>query len=146
MKEVQVLVDGRSVGGLEGVVLDGDEVWLPMDPYCSCIGAETRLVDGRRVICRGDICVPFEGGTGQRVMDGGDLCVLMSLVNENLGLSGEFDGVRGELRVHTLSPRPSGWRVGGSAPDFTLPDLAGQPVSVADYRGRKVVFYVWASW
>jgi peroxiredoxin Q/BCP len=33
---------------------------------------------------------------------------------------------------------------GQPAPDFTLPDDSGNPVSLRDYRGRKVVlwFYV----
>jgi peroxiredoxin Q/BCP len=30
---------------------------------------------------------------------------------------------------------------GDPAPDFTLPDADGKPVSLADYRGRKVVVY-----
>jgi peroxiredoxin Q/BCP len=30
---------------------------------------------------------------------------------------------------------------GDPAPDFTLPDADGRPVSLADYRGRKVVVY-----
>jgi len=30
---------------------------------------------------------------------------------------------------------------GDTASDFTLPDAAGKPVSLADYRGRRVVVY-----
>jgi peroxiredoxin Q/BCP len=30
---------------------------------------------------------------------------------------------------------------GDTAPDFTLPDADGQPVSLAQYRGRRVVVY-----
>ena len=30
---------------------------------------------------------------------------------------------------------------GDPAPDFTLPDADGRPVSLTDYRGRKVVVY-----
>jgi AhpC/TSA family len=32
------------------------------------------------------------------------------------------------------------------APDFTLPDLAGQPHSLNDYRGQKIFMVAWASW
>ena len=32
------------------------------------------------------------------------------------------------------------------APDFTLPDLNGQPHSLSDYRGKKVFLATWASW
>jgi len=32
------------------------------------------------------------------------------------------------------------------APDFTLPDLKGQPVHLADFRGKTVVIDFWATW
>ena len=32
------------------------------------------------------------------------------------------------------------------APDFTLPDLNGNPVSLADFRGKTVVIDFWATW
>ena len=37
--------------------------------------------------------------------------------------------------------------VGKPFPDLVLPDVAtGQPRSVAEYRGHKVVLHVFASW
>ena len=34
-----------------------------------------------------------------------------------------------------------GIQAGDKAPDFTLPDADGTPVSLADYRGRRVIVY-----
>jgi peroxiredoxin Q/BCP len=36
---------------------------------------------------------------------------------------------------------PTRLQAGDPAPDFTLPDADGRPVSLADYRGRRVVVY-----
>lgn len=35
---------------------------------------------------------------------------------------------------------------GKPAPDFTLNDLQGQPVSLASYRGKAVMINFWATW
>ena len=37
-------------------------------------------------------------------------------------------------------------QVGQLAPDFTLPTLDGGKVSLRDYRGKKVIVFMWASW
>ncbi len=37
---------------------------------------------------------------------------------------------------------PTALRVGERPPEFTLPDAAGRPVSLADYRGKKPVVLV----
>ena len=36
--------------------------------------------------------------------------------------------------------------VGDEAPDFTLPSLDGGEVRLSDYRGKKLVLFMWASW
>jgi thiol-disulfide isomerase/thioredoxin len=37
-------------------------------------------------------------------------------------------------------------KVGEVAPDFTLPDLSGEPVGLAGLRGRPVLVNFWATW
>jgi cytochrome c biogenesis protein CcmG/thiol:disulfide interchange protein DsbE len=45
------------------------------------------------------------------------------------------------------SGEEAGPEVGRPAPDFTLPDLAGNPVRLADYQGKKgVLVNFWATW
>lgn len=41
------------------------------------------------------------------------------------------------------NPAPA---IGQPAPDFTLPDVAGQPVALSSYRGKYVLVDFWASW
>lgn len=36
--------------------------------------------------------------------------------------------------------------VGDIAPDFELPNLEGDLVRLSDFRGSKVVLFIWGSW
>ena len=35
---------------------------------------------------------------------------------------------------------------GDVAPDFTLSSLDGSEVSLSDFRGKKLILFMWASW
>ena len=49
-----------------------------------------------------------------------------------------------------LSPagaQNTGLEVGDRFPELVLPSLdGGEPLSIASFRGRKLVLHVWASW
>ena len=36
--------------------------------------------------------------------------------------------------------------IGDEAADFTLPSLGGGEISLSDYRGKRLVIFMWASW
>ena len=40
----------------------------------------------------------------------------------------------------------AGEEQGDPAPDFTLPDLQGNPVTLSDFRGKTVIIDFWATW
>jgi cytochrome c biogenesis protein CcmG, thiol:disulfide interchange protein DsbE len=54
-------------------------------------------------------------------------------------------GALGVVLLQRL-PATSPTTVGNPAPDFVLADLDGNPVRLADLRGRPVVLNFWASW
>lgn len=57
------------------------------------------------------------------------------------------DSARPEAKAVAAAPEPVALKVGDTAPDFTLPDDNGHPVSLSQFRGKQNVvlaFYVLA--
>ena len=51
------------------------------------------------------------------------------------------------LSAYPADSSPRGFQVGDRFPDLVLPALDdGRPLSIASFRGRKLVLHVWASW
>lgn len=63
------------------------------------------------------------------------------------GLAGLWFGRQWSLPAE--QPVPAGVtaaKIGDRAPNLSLPDLAGQPRSLSDWRGRPLLVNFWASW
>lgn len=91
-------------------------------------------------MCRAEICVPLPSGMAS---DGRvDLAAFWRHLGNPVLASEAGDvwmlGTGVEARRAALE--------GLEAPDFTLPDLAGQPHTLSSLRGRKVFLATWASW
>ena len=70
------------------------------------------------------------------------LPVILTLV---LLLAGCFAGPE-PLDGESPTAPVEGTQVGNLAPDFKLPDLDGQAVSLSDFRGKPVLINFWATW
>jgi hypothetical protein len=90
--------------------------------------------------CRDDLCIPIA-----KQMLRGDYFDLTAFakrigqpvvadVDARVWSFGEIQALRGSFLEGRL------------APDFTVPDRAGRPVRLADFRGKKVLVVTWASW
>lgn len=103
--------------------------------------ARTGWVSKPEGLCKGPMCVPLPAGTAS---DDGTLD--LEVVAARLGMPVLHDPGHG---VHVLGPATVGGRALDTAevPDITLPDLDGNLVSLASFRGKKkVVAFAWASW
>ena len=114
---------------------DGD-VWLPLGELPSAIGWEVRP-EG---VCSGEICVPLPPGATWWEDQGFNL----SAFGRHIGLAEAADAERGVVAFVVPgegAPGPGSVE----APDFTLPDLDGNLLSLSDHRGEKVVLLTWGS-
>jgi hypothetical protein len=92
-------------------------------------------------LCKGEVCVPLLG----RAVSDGDGRIDLAEFAGALGLPFASDVGEGIAAV-VDAPDVETIRPGAPAPDVTLPDLDGQPVSFSRFTGRKRVLLAWASW
>lgn len=132
-----VIYAGREAE-VAGAAPAGGDLWLDV--------ADLPPATGWRLepqgVCAGDVCVPVPEGAGW-VADGR---FNLSALARHLG---QPEASAPEHGVWSFGAPPAAApaaRAGDEAPDFTLPDLDGRPVSLSDYRGHKVLLLSWASW
>lgn len=118
--------------------VDGGRVLLSEPALREGLGWE--LHEG--TLCNDTMCVPLPAGSSLvsgRLLD---LAEVAGVLDRPLALDTEegaaYLGASARERADALASL--------IAPDFTLPDLAGRPHSLAEERGKKVLLVVWASW
>ena len=130
------LIDDGTVHEVDATV-DGDRVLLAPEALGS-LGWELHP-EG---LCRDGLCVPVPDAAALDVNGRIDLSVLARTIDRPLAMDGEaraaYLGVSAPERGRVLRSL--------IAPDFTLPDLAGRPHRLSDYRGKKVLLVAYASW
>ena len=116
----------------------GDRLLVPADRLGPSTGWELKP-EG---LCRGDVCVPVRDRS--TLVSDGDL-VDLAAVGETLHVRYVVDAAEGVAAFDRADPAAPA-RDELEAPDFTLPDLDGTPVSLSDYDGRKKLLLAFASW
>ena len=93
-------------------------------------------------LCQGDVCVPVASNPDLITDQGIHLEGLAELLGRPLAINREHAvaslGAAAESHGAQLT--------GGEAPDFTLPDLAGNEHTLSSFRGKKVLLIAYASW
>jgi hypothetical protein len=124
-----VEIDGR---------VDTGRVLLTESALREALGWE--LHDG--TLCNDTMCVPLPAGSSLAAGGSLDLAEVADVLDRPLALDADegavYLGASARERADALASL--------SAPDFTLPDLAGRPHTLAEQRGKKVLLVAWASW
>ena len=117
-----------------------DSRWL-MDPASfESLTGWTLKPEG---LCRDDVCAPIFRRDAVLTADGSiDLVEAAPII----GMTAVADGERGVAAITVSAQERAGEMVSLRAPDFTLPDLNGRPVSLHDFDRRKVLLLAWSSW
>ena len=137
---VTVLTEQGPVEMLAQSDPSSEELWLKPDDAERTLGW-TLKPEG---LCCGDICVPLpeqraheytrEGAVNMAAFWRRMSKPVLHSRDGEIWLLGESAAARAAV-LETLE-----------APDFTLPDVAGQAHALSDYRGKKVLLATWASW
>jgi hypothetical protein len=89
--------------------------------------------------CKGEVCVPLPAEA--RRADG---TIDVEVFAERLRMPLVHDEAHG---LWALGPESGGRALTTAvAPELTLPDLDGTPLSLSSLRGQKVLLTAWASW
>ena len=118
--------------------VDDNRVLLSPEALRDALGWE--LHEG--TLCNDVMCVPLPVGSSLASGRPLDLAEVARVLDRPLAVDvaegAAYLGASARERAEALSSLV--------APDFTLPDLAGRPHSLAEQRGKKVLLVVWASW
>ncbi len=131
------IIDDARVVEIPGRVA-GERVRLDAAAVKDGLGWE--MHDG--LLCSEAMCIPVADEAALVGPDGIDLEGFARTLDRALAVDVDeraaFLGGSARERAQALASQ--------HAPDFTLPDLDGQPHSLGQYRGRKILLVTWASW
>jgi len=94
-------------------------------------------------MCRDDVCAPIYHRDKVITPDG---LIDLQQAAPIVGLSAVVDPQRGVAALTASAPARAQDMISLQAPDFTLPNLSGEPVSLHDFDRRKVLLLAWSSW
>ena len=123
-------------------VAEGDNLWLPIKALHS--STDWKLTP--EGACIGEMCIPIPAEReGTFLTEDGKLFNLPAL-ERYMSNPVVHDDTHSVWLFGEGAATGVGFHDPLQAPDFTLPDLAGNLYSLSDFKGKKVLLVSWASW
>ncbi len=125
---------------LPDATANGDSLWLSRENIEQALGW-TWKPEG---LCRAETCVPLPREQASALVRDDRLDIASMWTH--MGQPVVHDVVANTWVFGTGSAERAQALTELTAPDFALPDLAGELHRLSDYRGKKVLLVTWASW
>jgi peroxiredoxin len=117
----------------------GDHLYITAAELHDALGWELKP-EG---LCRGDVCLPTQLHA-DLLDDRGDIDV--AAFARVAGRACALDAAEGVAVLGEPSAERQALAAERTAPDFELPDLDGNPVTLGEFAGKKRLLATWASW
>lgn len=139
-----VVLYGDQAVQVNSVLSDPNDLWVLPSELPSING----FVLKPEGACIDDICIPIRQDEDSSIFitRQGKAWFNVSELAKRLNQAIAVDHDTGVWSFGAIPARRSGFINHGLAPDFSLPDLNGNLVSLADFKGKKVMLLTWASW
>jgi len=136
------IIYGNHPVSAANATAEGNDLWLSPDDLRATTGWELKPQGA----CLGEVCLPIPAGRETDFIRAeGEQFNLAALARELNQPYVHDDAYAVWFFGEALNSRDGAWQ-SEQAPDFTLPNLAGQLHSLSDYRGKKILLVSWASW
>ena len=142
-EDFQVSVDAQRIKFTNPPIFK-DSAWLvPLKPFAKQLELKVEYPEGARMVV---LCGGVES----------ELCVPLQFQDDKEGAM-DIDGVTYVQPAHLAktfgfqiyAPSANTLEIiqpGHLAPEFALPDLAGNSRPLKEFRGKKTFLYIWGSW
>lgn len=140
-RSVTVIAVGHT-HDLEKAMVTANQLLIPIDAIGKICGFELKS----QGLCAGELCVPIPADSNWLVERDDarwfDATAFAAHIDQAVASTAD-----GSVWSFSRAPVLQGRHLPrGIAPDFTLPDRNGRPVSLSDFLGKKVFLLTWASW
>ena len=142
-RDFQVSVDAQRIEFTKPAIFKNGAWWVPLEPFAKQLELKVEYPEGAGmvVLCGGvasELCVPlqFQDGKDDAVDIDGVTYVQPAPLAKTFGFE-IYEASTNMLEI--IQPAYL-------APEFTLPDLEGNPRHLKEFRGKKTFLYVWGSW
>jgi hypothetical protein len=138
--DISILDDGRtlSLAADAATVAGPDRILVSKTALNESLGWELKP-EG---LCQGDVCVPVRDRETLGGEEGIDLGVFAQLLGRPVVIDSDERvaalGTATSSRIDSMATL--------EAPEFELPDLAGEMHTLSEHRGKKVLLIAYASW